>query len=252
MYANYAETPEQEQVLQKLEEMFYTTPQWQLHQLCVENNWNLELCVSQWMNFVNNANLREKNKTEADPNPATNHPNKETLQICERYQRIGENIKKGYKVLILMRGPPGVGKTYTAHEIVKTFVDLQSPFDHIEDFIFSADDYFYNSKGVYRYNVKYLSEAHEFNQNRVREKAMSGFSPIIVDNTNLKLWEMMPYVKYAVQNGYTIEIVEPKPSWSKCAGKLAQRNIHGVAAEKIRTMMDKYEKGDVPDLMKVN
>ncbi|XP_075159914.1 uncharacterized protein LOC142233029 [Haematobia irritans] len=252
MYVSKAETPEQECVLQKLEELFFTTPRWQLRQLCIANNWDLELCVNQWMSFINNGANNEGANPATKPILRSNSsPKKENTFLSDRDRRIGDHIKNGYRVMILMRGPPGVGKTYSAREIVKNFVDLQPPFCNIGDFIFSTDDYFYNSRGVYRYNVKYLSEAHEFNQNRVREKAISGFSPIIVDNTNLKLWEMMPYVKYAVQHGYLIEIVEPKPVWNKCASKLAQRNIHGVAADKIRIMMDKYERGDVTDLMKM-
>lgn len=182
---------------------------------------------------------------------ASKSPKKENSPFSEKLQQVGENIRKGYRIMVLMRGLPGSGKTYTAQSIVNKFVELRPPFTKCGDFIFSTDDYFYNSKGVYKYNVKRLSEAHNFNQKRVRDMAVIGFSPIIVDNTNLKMWEMEPYVKFAVENRYIIEVIEPTPPWNKCAYTLAERNIHGVPLEKIWVMMDKYEKGDVSEFLKV-
>ncbi|XP_073843125.1 uncharacterized protein [Musca autumnalis] len=253
MFTKSNDNIEQEQVLQQLKELFYTTPLWKLRQVCIENNWNLELCVNKMMSNENPPITSAESTTERilKPNEAAPKPRRETEPLSEQEQKVGDLIKNGYRVMILMRGPPGVGKTHSARAIVKNYVDLQPPFSYVGDFIFSTDDFFCNSKGVYKYNVNFLSEAHEFNQSRVREKAMSGFSPIIVDNTNMKAWEMLPYVKYGVQNGYLIEIIEPKPSWSKCAQKLSQRNMHGVPAEKIRQMMEKYEKTNVSELLKM-
>uniref|UniRef100_T1P902 Smr domain-containing protein n=1 Tax=Musca domestica TaxID=7370 RepID=T1P902_MUSDO len=193
-------------------------------------------------------------KTDSAFNPddiAPKPPRTETEPLSAQAQKVGNLIKQGYRVMVLMRGLPGVGKTYSARSIVKNYVDLQPPFCSVGDFIFSTDDYFYNAKGVYKYNVNLLNEAHEFNQYRVREKAMSGFSPIFVDNTNMKAWEMLPYVKCAIENGYLIEIIEPKPSWRKSPNVLARRNLHGVPADKIRHMIDKYEKTSVPELLKM-
>lgn len=194
-------------------------------------------------------------KTDSAFNPddiAPKPPRAETEPLSAQAQKVGNLIKQGYRVMVLMRGLPGVGKTYSARSIVKNYVDLQPPFCSVGDFIFSTDDYFYNAKGVYKYNVNLLNEAHEFNQYRVREKAMSGFSPIFVDNTNMKAWEMLPYVKCAIENGYLIEIIEPKPSWRKSPNVLARRNLHGVPADKIRHMIDKYEKTSVPELLKAS
>ena len=166
-------------------------------------------------------------------------------------ERVGSLIKKGYRVMILMRGPPGCGKSNLARSLVITFADLENNGYSIEDFIYSTDDYFCNPKGVYKYNPSYIPEAHKFNHQRVENKARSGLSPIIVDNTNMQMWEMLPYVKLAVQNNYLIEILEPKTPWRFSTRALAQKNTHGVSQTRIQQIMDKYEKCSVASLTRV-
>lgn len=166
-------------------------------------------------------------------------------------ERIGSLIKKGYRVMVLMRGPPGVGKSHLARSIVLNYVDIENNGYNISDFVCSSDDYFYNAKGVYKYNPTMLPEAHEFNHQRVRDKARSGLSPIIVDNTNMQLWEMLPYVKLAVENNYLIEILEPKTPWRNSTSTLAQKNKHGVPKNRIQQMIERYEKGSVSSLTRV-
>lgn len=41
------------------------------------------------------------------------------------------------------------------------------------------------------------------------EAAKAGISPIIIDNTNIRIWEFKDYVKIAVKYEYHIEIMEP-------------------------------------------
>ena len=36
---------------------------------------------------------------------------------------------------------------------------------------------------------------------------------MIIDNTNMESWEMEPYMLMALDNAYTIEIVEPDTLW---------------------------------------
>lgn len=166
-------------------------------------------------------------------------------------ERVGSLIKKGYRVMILMRGPPGCGKSHLSRSLVTNFACLDNNGYSIEDFICSTDDYFYNAKGVYKYNPSYIPEAHKFNHQRVENKARSGLSPIIVDNTNMQIWEMLPYVKLAVQNNYLIEILEPKTPWGSSTRALARKNTHGVSQTRIQQIMDKYEKCSVASLTRV-
>lgn len=79
---------------------------------------------------------------------------------------------------------------------------------------------------------------------------MNGWSPIIIDNTNMKWWEMFPYFKIAVQYGYIIKILEPNTPWRISVGKLAMKNKHGVDQDQIARMLSNYEPGTVEDILR--
>ena len=60
-------------------------------------------------------------------------------------------------------------------------------------------------------------------------KAMQQGKPLIViDNTNIKLWEMKKYVIAGQENGYTIKIEEADSPWAFNARQCAKKNSHGV------------------------
>lgn len=149
--------------------------------------------------------------------------------------------------MVIMRGVPGSGKSYLARKIID-----QTMNGDYENHIFSSDDFFLNRRtGRYVYNRELIGQAHEFNQSRVAQRALSGWSPIIIDNTNVKLWEMFPYVNEGVRYGYTIKILEPNTSWSKSAGKLAMKNEHNVPKDKIERMLNDFERTTVNELLRL-
>lgn len=127
--------------------------------------------------------------------PARNNNN--SPKLVPTQLRIESDIRTGYKVLVLMRGCPGSGKTCLAREIVTRTCGQGSDFSK---FIFSTDDYFAMiNRGVYVFDVTKLSDAHAFNQNRVFNATKQGWSPVIVDNTNTQSWEMKDYVTMGVR-----------------------------------------------------
>lgn len=155
-------------------------------------------------------------------------------------------IEQGQCILICMRGAPGSGKSHLA----KSIIDRTMHGDY-DNHIFSTDDFFYDKRTKrYNYDRSKLSQAHDSNQFRVTQRAMNGWSPIIVDNTNMKWWEMFPYFKAAAQNSYIIKILEPNTPWRISVGKLAQRNKHGVEEEHIARMLSSYEPGKVDDILR--
>ncbi|XP_068216199.1 NEDD4-binding protein 2-like [Palaemon carinicauda] len=140
-------------------------------------------------------------------------------------------IKRGEKIVVLMRGLPGSGKSSLAREI-KGYSGV----------VLSTDDYFVDKKGRYIYEPSKISEAHSWNKNRARKMLREMKSPIIIDNTNLQAWEMKPYVQLALHNGYEIDILEPETPWKYAVKELAKKNSHGVPKEKIKEMLERYEK----------
>ncbi|XP_045149999.1 NEDD4-binding protein 2-like 2 isoform X2 [Echinops telfairi] len=142
-----------------------------------------------------------------------------------------EKLEKWQKLLILLRGLPGSGKTTLSRSLLG-----ESP----EGIVFSTDDYFRCQDG-YSYNANQLGDAHDWNQSRAKEAISQGRSPIIIDNTNTQAWEMRPYVEMAIGQGYRVEFHEPKTWWKFDPEELEKRNKHGVSRKKIAQMLERYE-----------
>ncbi|XP_014203910.1 uncharacterized protein LOC106636130 [Copidosoma floridanum] len=150
-------------------------------------------------------------------------------------KRIREEIDKGYKVLILLRGVPGSGKSYLARSIID-----QTPDTTYNSHVFSADDYFLRS-GVYKYDPKQLREAHQYCQRNACQAMREGRSPVLIDNTNTEVWEMEPYAAAGVEYGYIVEILEPQTPWARKVHELEKKNTHNVPRSKIQVMLNRYE-----------
>ena len=54
-----------------------------------------------------------------------------------------------------------------------------------------------------------------------------GFEAVIIDNTNIEIWQMIPYAKMALGFRYRISIEEPNTAWKLNVRELAKRNKHG-------------------------
>ncbi|NXH94165.1 N4BP2 protein, partial [Pachycephala philippinensis] len=135
-------------------------------------------------------------------------------------------------VLVLLRGVPGSGKSYLARNLLE---------DNPGGIILSTDDYFYKH-GQYHYDPDCLGEAHDWNRKRAKEAFEMRISPIIIDNTNIQAWEMKPYVTLAQQFKYKVMFREPDTWWKFKPKELERRNIHGVSKEKIKRMLERYER----------
>jgi NEDD4-binding protein 2 len=143
------------------------------------------------------------------------------------------------KELIIMRGTSGSGKSFKAKQLAgETGV------------ICSADDFFIEKgKGEYAFDPSFLGQAHQQCQNRSLEALKQGNSPVIIDNTNTRLWEMKklkPIIQYAQSLGYSVKIEEPDSEWwkSKDIDEMTRRNSHGVPREAVERMVNRW----VPDI----
>lgn len=166
-------------------------------------------------------------------------------QHNNQLQSIFEVIRNGYRIMIILRGAPGTGKSHLAKFIID-----QSAIGSYEDHIFATDDFFYDKKRLrYIYNSKNIPLAHRMNQSRVKQRALAGWSPIIVDNTNMRAWEMLPYVNIALENGYILHILEPNATNGRSAHELAMSNNKGVPEHVIQRMLDKYEEVTLEQLL---
>lgn len=134
------------------------------------------------------------------------------------------------RLLIIMRGLPGSGKSHAASLIQPSL-------------ILSTDDYFLNANGDYVFNVKLLSKAHAWNQKRALAAFKEGVNTIVIDNTNVRMWEAKPYAKMAKEAGYQIQVREPDTEWWKKRDleEMAKKNLHGVSFTKLQQMLSNFE-----------
>jgi predicted kinase len=132
------------------------------------------------------------------------------------------------KVLTLVRGLPGSGKSTFANTITNEFS------------VCEADKFFYDKEGNYNFDGSRLKLAHVwcFNQVRTRmedNKLNPQFYPeIVVSNTFTQEWEMEKYYELAEEYGYKVFsiIVENRHGGV---------NQHGVPAEKLEQMKNRFE-----------
>lgn len=99
------------------------------------------------------------------------------------------------KVLYILRGPSGSGKSSLVKELGAKSV-------------FSADDYFMQNN-QYIFDSSKLGYAHGKCMADTRGAMKKGISPIAVDNTFTTRKEIFPYAQLAEVYGYNLEFVEP-------------------------------------------
>jgi predicted kinase len=129
--------------------------------------------------------------------------------------------------LILLRGLPGSGKTTLA----KTILQLRITDDPE---VLSADDFFINESGEYKFDSTKLKEAHQYCQFRCSERMRQQKSKIVVANTFTEEWEMKPYFDMAERYNYRIHTVIVE-------NRHGSENVHGVPEEKLQQMQNRFD-----------
>lgn len=143
--------------------------------------------------------------------------------------------------MIIMSGWPGAGKSYLAKKM-RDYLTITRPKNNIQ--LLSTDDYWYlNNPEVYDFDRTKIGVAHKWNQERALQAAISNHV-IIIDNTNIKWKELIPYLEIAKHFSYFVYQMIPRTSWMNDANECFIRNIHGVPIDVIRRMQFDFQ-GDV-------
>jgi predicted kinase len=185
--------------------------------------------VPQILPSINTKNPSKSRTAEVKPRVAVKPPT------------LSELIDEHDKVLIVLRGLPGSGKTTFAGNLCKQAADLGM----CKPEICSSDFFFEKEDGSYEYNPRDIGASHRWSQTELSDMIEDGISYIILDNINSQSWEAKRYVEPAVNNGYHVEIVEVLSPWCKNFDELEKRclaNGHNVPVESIRKMAKKWHK----------
>ena len=149
---------------------------------------------------------------------------------------VREDSSKVIKMIVIMRGLPGSGKSYMANKMIEGMGD---------EAIICSTDYIWETKPHgYFWIPEFVGVAHKINQAKVREACKKALV-VIVDNTNTTFKEIKPYLEIAKEEGYVVEVMEPKTAWAFDVEECEQRNSHGVPLESIKRMKDRYEPNDI-------
>lgn len=125
--------------------------------------------------------------------------------------------------VIVMSGISGSGKSTYA----KALAEKEG------GYIMSADQYFKDARGEYRFDPKKLGNAHadcfwrflEYTRKALEQRWQA---LVIVDNTNTTAEEISPYMLGAAAYGYTAEVITLMCNSLDEVKGAAERNTHGV------------------------
>lgn len=167
---------------------------------------------------------------------------------------------RNQKILILMRGLPGSGKSYTAQKLLNYLGSGDNEYGHIFsiDHEFTPETVSRRKSGI---EVSKDEEDREYHRNfsfsrrpamvrrmiqRFRESVDQGVTPLIVDNTNIKTEHMRGFADHAEKNGYEVRVQYPESEhWKQ--GRDALRTKDPEAMQSFARALRQAGRHNVPE-----
>lgn len=167
--------------------------------------------------------------------------NKETRQPVKQTKpkppTLAEIVKDRNKVLILLRGLPGCGKTSFAK-----FLKSQSTQDN-QIAIYSVNSFFEQKDGQYIFDGRRVRDSKKKAYSSVTSMMKESTPVIIVDDYHVTISDVKPYIEDAESHDYNVEIVEVKTPWCMNVEELEKRcitNGHSVSKDVIESMKRRW------------
>lgn len=134
------------------------------------------------------------------------------------------------KVMFIMKGPPGSGKSFISQEIQKVYQDTA---------VCSADHY-YIHEGMYKFDKEIAKDAYEYCKQQAASAARQNTHVIVIDNRCMQNWEMEFYLKLARAHKYIPVVVEPQTPWAMVLRELAVKHGHSKPGKMIPNKVKSY------------
>ena len=156
----------------------------------------------------------------------------------ELKQPLGVLNEATEKILTIVRGLPGSGKTHIARGVA-AFLKSGGPL------ICSADSYFMNEdvhgQMVYDFDQRRMKDAHKHCQMQFQEALVLDARVVVVDNTSLKRKDYAEYVTKGKDAGYNVVIVDVECRHDADAELFYSRCVHKVPLEAVKQMMKHHQ-----------
>lgn len=134
------------------------------------------------------------------------------------------------KIVYILRGLPGSGKTHLAQSMRVGHPDVA---------LVSAD-YFFIKDGWYHFDPRDLPQAHAVCLGQFLSRLSMGKS-VIVDNVNSRIWGYQNYITIAQMFGYEVHILEIECPDQETLERFHSRNVHGVPLLSMERMWDQWQ-----------
>jgi predicted kinase len=149
------------------------------------------------------------------------------MKILSGFEEASEFARSEGRVLLLMQGAPGSGKTTLAQKLEAAFP---------RSWTVSADDYYMGLSTANTAHAKALSDARF---------ALSRAQVVIVDNTNTRACDRAPYELLAEQYRIAAAAVRPGTPWEWDAHECAARTHRtGTTAAYAQRGIDAIRSGE--------
>ena len=140
-------------------------------------------------------------------------------------------LQKG-KLLLILRGLPGSGKSWFANYICEEY-----------DFNICSADYYFNTRDGYKFDKEKLQSAHDFCLDS-SNRHMLNLHKVVIDNTNSKLSEYEKYINLANTYNYNYCVVEIICNNTNQALIFSKRSGHNVPQNISLEMYNRWETDD--------
>lgn len=125
------------------------------------------------------------------------------IAYMEQMQAQDYDLPEPTKILYLMQGVPGSGKTTVAKMIREHHNALGD-----STALISTDSFRFDDEGVYIFDAADNARYHKMAQKEcIEEMANRDTNIIIIDNTNIQEWQAHPYLVMAEIYGYLVQVI---------------------------------------------